>query len=544
MSKNLSRLSLVLMVMGSMIPALAQTQPCQAGSLANVLGTSCTVGPLTLNFQTFFTAGGDTFSSSGSTTVPITPADIGFVPIQSGNQFGFKLLTNFVDGPGADSSFSGAHILQFGYTPQLVSPDLEIRSADLSMEATASNLPQAIEFVQILDFQNFTNSGFLDTDTALSNENGVVLFNQPTNNVNLEVPGFLSTGFADAPFTTQLFSFSTGQGSDSLTSATFLYTLGPIIPAPALGSFTYTNIDPPDHLGATVSGMNNVGQRVGIFADDQGSLHGYLQDKNGQVTTIDFPGAIETLPEGINNHGDVTGLYVDLTGFSHGFVIRDGIPTTLDVPDALATSPIGINDRGEVAGQYQSSDQGFHGFLFKDGQFTTIDQGPEAGFLASTFAIGVNYSGEVAGGFFDPDTFRGFSETGGVFSSIDIPGQGDTLPEGINATGDIVGGYRDINFVQHGFILSKGNFLSLDFPGATATFPLGINASRNIVGIYFDDAGNVHNFLAQPAPGSGNGLRPQTSSRPIPPVKPDCSNGEWRRHGMRIRDFAGCRVGH
>jgi hypothetical protein len=75
--------------------AYAQSLPCPAGTLANVLGTSCSVGSLIFNFGTDFR--GVTFS--GGLFGQITPADIGFVPLQLDNKVGFRLVLNFVDGP-------------------------------------------------------------------------------------------------------------------------------------------------------------------------------------------------------------------------------------------------------------------------------------------------------------------------------------------------------------------------------------------------------------------------------------------------------------
>src|SRR5690348_11641026 len=73
----------------------AQPFPCPTGTLANVLGTSCSVGPIIFNFGTDFQGG--TFSNA--LNGQITPADIGFFPVQSDNKVGFRLILNFVDAP-------------------------------------------------------------------------------------------------------------------------------------------------------------------------------------------------------------------------------------------------------------------------------------------------------------------------------------------------------------------------------------------------------------------------------------------------------------
>jgi probable HAF family extracellular repeat protein len=514
-------LAAIVLLVGLAIPCSAE-QPCQAGSLANVLGTSCTVGPLTLNFGTFFQSG-------------VSPAAIGFIPVVSGNQAGFTLVMNFV----IDNS---APDLDFQYTPQ-AGPNVEIRAENLTMNATAQGAPQGAVVVQLVDFQNFPNAGFMDPvttdiDIEAGNVKNFVLSSQ----VILPVPGFASIGFSGQPSTTDFFSFAEGGATASVTSATFLYTLGPIIPAPPDAALIYTNIDLPNTASTTVSNINNAGTIVGAFADTDGISHGYLSGRDGQVTVIDFPGATGTFGEGVNDRGDVTGFYNDAAGASHGFILERGNFVSVDFPGALDTEPIGINNRGQIVGGYVSADQGLHGFLFYNGQFTTIDQGPETGSSASTFAQGINDRGEITGTFFDPDTLRGFVGRNSLFIDFDVPGQGNTIPSAINSQGSIVGGYDDINLVQHGFVTIGDSFLSVDFPGSNDTFALGINARGQIVGSYADSGGNFHSFLAEPGFNGDKSGRSFVSS-PRSTSKPVCGGDKWKEQVKRRRDPR-CQVQH
>ena len=59
-----------------------------------------------------------------------------------------------------------------------------------------------------------------------------------------------------------------------------------------------------------------------------------------------------------------------------------------------------------------------------------------------------------------------------------------TAPSGINAAGDIVGGYTDAVGRQHGFLLSNGQFTTLDPPNAISAATRGISPSGEIVGNY------------------------------------------------------------
>jgi uncharacterized membrane protein len=495
-------------------------QPCQPGSLANVLDTSCTVGPITLNFGTSFLSG-------------VAPSAIGFVPVVSGNQAGFTLVMNFVEN-------NNGQVVQFEYTPQ-AAPNSEIRAETVTMDAGAQGAPQGIALVEILDFQSYPNVGFMDPpQTIIDIEQGNVINFILSSQVILPVPGFVSTG--STPFTTEL-SCIAGEGSSaSLASATFLYSFGPIVPAPPAAAYSFSNIDLPDAANTTVSNLNNAGSIVGTFQDAAGNFHGYVTGKDGTTTVVDFPDSTGTFAEGLNDRGDVTGFYNDAAGVSHGFILEDGNFVTLDLPGALLTQPIGINNRRQVVGSYQSADQGFHGFLFDDGQFATIDQGPETGLAASTSPFSISNRGEIAGTFFDPDTLRGFVGRNPVFEDFDVPGQGFTIPSGINDPGTIVGSYNDTNLVEHGFVLTRGSFSTVDFPGAPASFALGINASGLIVGLYADSAGIFHSYLAVPGAGGSSDAVPIPAITQLPASSPVCGSEEWKARVKR-RDPR-CHVSH
>jgi len=51
---------------------------------------------------------------------------------------------------------------------------------------------------------------------------------------------------------------------------------------------------------------------------------------------------------------------------------------------------------------------------------------------------------------------------------------------------------------EHGFLLAEGEFTTIDVPGAMGTLPTGINAAGQIVGGYTDASGTGHGFLATP----------------------------------------------
>jgi probable HAF family extracellular repeat protein len=69
------------------------------------------------------------------------------------------------------------------------------------------------------------------------------------------------------------------------------------------------------------------------------------------------PGATSTAADGINDRGDIVGIYFDNTGTLHGFLQQNGALTTIDVPGAILAFPFEINDRGQIVGEYQFADQ-------------------------------------------------------------------------------------------------------------------------------------------------------------------------------------------
>lgn len=526
MSK-LARVVWVTLILSTcLLSSSAQVQPCPQGTLAGVLGTSCSVGPLILTFQNF-----DGRSIEGSVLINgdgfIRPAEIGFVPVQSGNQAGFQLVTNFVDGPGADATFLGFHQLLLGYAPQ-AAPNFEILGEDLTIDANAQPSAQGLPSVRVSDGQNYPIIDFFSVQAGISSQNGILT---PVlhNHVNYLVPAFASNITSLVTFSTNLTTTASGTASATLNSATFLYTMGPVIPAPPLAPLTYTNIDLPGMPLTEAFNINDAGQQVGLFQDVLGIQHGYVTDKRGGFTTIDFPGASSTAAEGINNRGDIVGIYFDSAGAIHGFLQQNGALTAVDFPGALLTFPIEINDKGQIVGEYRSADRGIHGFLLDNGQFSTIDHGPTAGRNARSFASGINNRGEIVGPFFDPRTFRGFLDNRNGSQQLDIPGQGDTEPAAINNPGDIVGTYDDISFLTHGFVRAHGSYQTVDFPSGNTTLPFGINSQQQIVGVYFDDAGNPHSFLAVPGDDNGADALPHASVPGHSTSLPACANGGWRQ---------------
>jgi hypothetical protein len=82
------------------------------------------------------------------------------------------------------------------------------------------------------------------------------------------------------------------------------------------------------------------------------------------------------------------------------------------------------------------------------------------------------------------------------YVQFDVPNAALTRPFGVNASGHIVGLYRDSSGASHGFLRAPdGTYTTLDYPGAIFTNATGINARGEIVGRWTDTAGINHVYV-------------------------------------------------
>ena len=104
----------------------------------------------------------------------------------------------------------------------------------------------------------------------------------------------------------------------------------------------------------------------------------------------------------------------------------------------------------------------------------------------NTQVFGINATGQIVGGYVDNlNKEHGFLYTAGTYVTLDVPGATFTEAFGINSSGQIVGTFFDKNFNEHSFLFSNGSFTTIDNPNpaATLTEARGIDSSGNIVGI-------------------------------------------------------------
>ena len=218
------------------------------------------------------------------------------------------------------------------------------------------------------------------------------------------------------------------------------------------------------------------------------------------IIDVPFAGAQNTFAWGINDGGQITGFYTEpgsaICGLAcnYGFVDSGGVFTSIDAPFTSpgSTQAYGINSSGQIVGGYYNPTTGAHGFLDDGGIFTPI-----AAQLAGAVAYGINARGQIVGGYAGADREYGFLDNNGIYSTIDVP-SGGVFSEafGINDAGQIVGVYEG-PAGSHGFLDNGGLFSTIDVPfaGCGNTEPTGINNEGQIVGVYSGCPGGPYGFL-------------------------------------------------
>jgi hypothetical protein len=273
-------------------------------------------------------------------------------------------------------------------------------------------------------------------------------------------------------------------------------------PAFELERGRFSAFDLPENGPGEFVRTNDRGDIVGSFADDDGTLTGFLRDRRGRVREFDGPDGTHTTPLDIDNRGWIVGNICDTPATCpieiRGFV-RDpkGRFRTIKVPGSVRTQVFGINKRGQLVGDYTLPDGSIHGYLWGHGRFATID-GPD-GTGATLTAI--NDRGDIVGAYAavpaNPSAgLAGFLLRKGRYQTITVPGRPITLPLGVNNRGQVAGYSTtgpDLEAGAQGFVLARGvdgPFTRIDVPGAAATGVTDIDARGRMVGLY-DNRGDA-----------------------------------------------------
>ncbi len=266
-------------------------------------------------------------------------------------------------------------------------------------------------------------------------------------------------------------------------------------------ALTYVRLRVPGSIYTAATGINNAGVVVGHYMDAATlTYRGFKYD--GSFTTIDYPGSAATFVDGIGPTGTIVGSWLEAGNQYHSFVLDNGNFSSFDFPDN-ETDAQSINSQGQMVGVYdQFLGAPVHGYL-KDGEtFTTIDM-PGAG---NTGAYGINDSGVISGTYTLPgsEAPHGFAIVGGQFIKIEFPGTTETFVGGLNNLGTVVGWATHAGG-SHGFRRTNLSYRTFrtELPGATRTKGRAINDNGHIVGTYYSsDCPSGCGYVAMPRAGA------------------------------------------
>lgn len=282
--------------------------------------------------------------------------------------------------------------------------------------------------------------------------------------------------------------------------------------------YNVVNLTPAGASSADAWDVNNLGQVVGSYSGAGFTYsRGYVWSA-GVFTTLTGPaGALSTNALGVSDAGAVVGAYVDtevlddtgtlVLGDSHGYIYEGGTYARIDLPGAGSTTLRGISANGRYVSGYGSfADSSVRGFVLdrSSGAFTLVGSNVVGAF---TIVQGINNAGQLVGSEIVPVTGGPATRTSfiydigtGIRTDQNLPGVTTSFFRDINDAGQIAGFFR-VPGSQQGFVGTPSSFEALAYGTLNDTILEGINNSGWLVGRYLlDAAGNGQAILLTPVP--------------------------------------------
>jgi hypothetical protein len=283
--------------------------------------------------------------------------------------------------------------------------------------------------------------------------------------------------------------------------------------------YTFRTLD--NHKDVTFNqllGINKAGLISGYFGSGATGHpnKGYLlQPGYSQSDYINenFPHSAQTQVTGLNDIGNTVGFWANSAGANFGFYTAGTHFYNVNFPKVPNSKPqmdqlLGINDHGIAVGFYQNSVGNNRGYEYNihTHKFTRVlIPGAKGGLSGpSLTAAAINNSGEVAG-FYVTATNEtvAFVKTANTFTTLIFPHASFTQALGINDHGLVVGDYTvgtSSSAPMHGFTWQAGHgFREINDPlGVNTTTINGVNDQGDLVGFYVGRGGHTNGFLARP----------------------------------------------
>jgi probable HAF family extracellular repeat protein len=259
-------------------------------------------------------------------------------------------------------------------------------------------------------------------------------------------------------------------------------------------------VSPADPTFTQLLGINDHRDIAGYHTNVPGNK-GFTLKLPNSFADENFPSSAQTQVVGINNLGRTVGFYIDSNGNTHGFE-KDRDFTAVDMPGTTFNQLLGINNRNQAAGYFQDAAGLQHGYIRREnGDFEVLGDLK----LPSSQATGIDDDGDVVG--FEQSspsatTSEGFLRTREGVKVLQFPGSSFTQALGVNNHDEVVGSYTDANGTMHGFRYRDGQYFSIDVPGGMNTVINGVNDDGWVVGFFMDPNQNNNTIGVVGQPGS------------------------------------------
>ncbi len=288
-------------------------------------------------------------------------------------------------------------------------------------------------------------------------------------------------------------------------------------------TYSFQNIiDNADPTFNQALGINSAGTIAGYFGAGNG-LAGHPNQgytvvppyAQANFTNENFPGSVQTQVTGLNNIGTTVGFWApsNIGGDNNfGFVGIANTFTNVNNPNTATTGTminqlLGVNNSNIAVGFYVDAMGVAHGYTYtiSSNTFSANINDPNAGTGAGqgTTAAAIDNAGDIAGFYVGADgVTHGFVDIGGMFTTLDVPGETTTSLLGLNNLGEAVGFDVDSMGIMHGIVCSVTTLTCVNVddpnvPPGTTTLN-GVNDLGQLVGFYVDGNDNTIGLLATP----------------------------------------------
>ncbi len=262
--------------------------------------------------------------------------------------------------------------------------------------------------------------------------------------------------------------------------------------------YSITLVDYPGAVFTDIRAINNSGRIAGYASLDGTNTFGFTYLGGVFTAFPPAPGGVSTYAHGINDAGVVAGGMEPATG-NQGLILNGGAFTFFSKPGWLNTNVRFITNSGLVVGYADDGSIGPAGFIYNPATSTFLD----IIVPGSTFTIpqGMNAAGQLVGSARVPGvgTESFLRQPGGTMSFFQLDGQ-STRARGINDLGVMTGNLADTLGNFHAWVGTSLGYELIDVPGAVGgTVGQSINNAGQVSGFYYDGLGNAHGFIASPA---------------------------------------------